>query len=306
MNKTAIFIPLETKVCSMIPMPLLNLSLLPERYGISTNTDRTTLPGRLVHHFHSIQSTTYDPALLRIDEDEKAAGHYLFSPSSRMSVDMFHQALSQVSFLKAELKASGERASESSSSDLSYEEEFILWMLEEWQLSLPVAERTSVDYVIHSLGTGEFYEHLTPGEPELGYVLEAWEYVRSTTSSDRFAKIKTLANYVPYALQRVGDYLTELSSMDLLLFEVLSLLLSPHFPFLPPTSPYRMFPYVPRDSLSLSLSVVASTNSAGDPNFARRRGSDQHHLALNTANDKYSASNIGICLGVIGDGAQLN
>eukprot|EP01128_Nolandella_sp_AFSM9_P006922 TRINITY_DN3664_c0_g1_i1.p1 TRINITY_DN3664_c0_g1~~TRINITY_DN3664_c0_g1_i1.p1 ORF type:complete len:457 (+),score=39.41 TRINITY_DN3664_c0_g1_i1:659-2029(+) len=195
-----------------------------KRYGISTNSDRASLPDRLVHHFSSTERTTYDSNSLRIDEDEKAPGHFLFSPSKRMSIDNFHRALSQVLFLKVELKASGERASESSSYDLSYEEEFILWMLEEWQLSLPVAERTSVDYVIHSLGTGDFYEHLTPGEPELGYVLEAWEYVRSTASSDRFAKNKTLANYVPYALQRVDDYLTELSSMDLLLFEEIPIL----------------------------------------------------------------------------------
>lgn len=96
---------------------------------------------------------------------------------------------------------------------LSYESEFLLWLLTLWKESLSLTEQISVSRVIHSLETSDFFEHLTGDDSESKSILKAWNYVRS--KPQLYLNDPDLANFVPYGLLRVEDKLDELTQAQL-------------------------------------------------------------------------------------------
>jgi len=96
-----------------------------------------------------------------------------------------------------EINATGGHSSENDSH--SYEEEFVLWMLTQWMDSLPFTEQIPVNHILRSLESSEFYEHLTSDDPEVGFILDAWNYIHTPLMRARISTDQTLSIYLPYA-----------------------------------------------------------------------------------------------------------
>lgn len=74
--------------------------------------------------------------------------------------------------------------------------------------SLSSNEQKSVSSVIRSLEESDFFEHLTIDDSASGFVLKAWNYVRS--NRELYLSDPELANFAPYGLSRVEAKLNEL------------------------------------------------------------------------------------------------
>lgn len=188
----------------------------------------------LKQHHASADDAVFECNAIRLDEDEKKPGHWLFSPAILMSKDAFDSTLRQISFRQVEIKAAGSQSeddSDSNSFSHSHEEEFILWMLTHWMDSLHSSEQTSVSYILRSLESREFYGDLTSADPEVGFILDAWDYIHQPLVRTRITADPDLSNYVPYAELRVQEVMDRWIHDDTLLSD----------PIIPEVNPFLWF-----------------------------------------------------------------
>ena len=88
---------------------------------------------------------------------------------------------------------------------LSFEDDFVLWMLTTWKDSLPKDRQPSVLYVIRLLESSDFLDDLLPMDPETELILSAWSFLNAPSTTTRIREDTDLATFVPYGILRIRD-----------------------------------------------------------------------------------------------------
>lgn len=92
---------------------------------------------------------------------------------------------------------------------VSYEEEFVRWMLEEWKDTLSDESRSEATACLSSLRT-DFLNDMVIGHPALPDIVRAWTWLNLPETLDKYHRDPHLCHYVPYAMLRVQDQMTQL------------------------------------------------------------------------------------------------
>lgn len=103
----------------------------------------------------------------------------------------------------------GEESTSVEEVELSHEEEFILWMLEELRQSLPRNNQIVIINIIRTLERSNFLNDLSIHNPAIKFIVRSWEYITNPQQQQRYLADPNLAHYVPYAMLRIQEKMEE-------------------------------------------------------------------------------------------------